>query len=180
MNEINDYKIKEIFNSPYPTGSDSLRTAIKEHFYINDFKLSAESDSELTFHTLIASPCSSVQWHSHNPLNESHDDHPKYKRYETCHRNAWITVSFTGEDYKKSIDVSQRIETKGKWQRSAVGAGWKPQSKYQFDELALRKHLYIQYHGNHLSFPQELENKISAYNSTQEKERKKLHVGVDY
>ncbi|MFH1321617.1 MAG: hypothetical protein ABII90_13325 [Bacteroidota bacterium] len=169
IKKIDNYMNKTIYYAMYETNYDSLKSVIKQYFMENDFIQTKESDSDMTFYTKVPFMCSTYRYAK------------SYKytaiKHKTCYRKAFVTVSIYDEKPGKNIRISWYVVNypPGVWRHGGTGY-----VGYSFDELSLRKYLYITYYRKFIPFPEQLANSINDYNASQTKEQKKIVKSKNY
>lgn len=172
IKEIDNYMYKTISKATYETDIDSLKTVLKQYFQQNDFTKTRESDSEMTFYAKVPLIClirarrfaNSVNYRRYITCYRTNDRH-----YTSCYQNAYVTISIYDEKSKKYITILTHVDKSTASASMYAGAVL---GRYKFDELSLRKYLYVNYYGKFVPFPEYLANRINDYNAFQEKERK--------
>ena len=180
IKEIDNYMYETISNATYETDINSLKTVLQQYFQQIDFTKTSESDTDMTFYAKVPFICLIRARRFANSANYSRYTtcyRTNYRHYTSCYQNAYVTVSIYDEKSKKNIGVLTHVDKSTVSARIYAGTML---SSYKFDELSLRKYLYVNYYSTFVPFPERLVNSINDYNAFQDKERKKIVRSRDY
>ena len=180
IKEIDNYMYETISNATYATEIDSLKTVLKQYFQQNDFTRISESDTNMTFYAKVPFICLIRARRFANLANYRRYAtcyRTNYRHYTSCYQNAYVTVSIYDEKSKINIAILTHVDKPTTSARMYTGTVF---GRYKFDELSLRKYLYINYYGKFVPFTEHLANSINDHNAFQDKERKKIVRSRDY